>query len=216
MESLYFKTLAGLSKGIKKLHDLKIPFHDFFFNPQKGKWELFITLPPGTMLSACADCGKVGELKDGRGVTGVSHGYCDPCLDKALERTRHYKEAKKAFVFLCLFLLALFATPSISSSSQWTKKDTAYELTYAVFHVVDWGQTLYVARNDGFSELNPILGPEPSVGEVNTYFLSTLIGHFAVSYFLPEEYRRYWQIGTIILQFGITARNAALGVKVSF
>ena len=117
-----------------------------------------------------------------------------------------------------LILIILLLIPiQVDAFDEWTKKDTNYQLTYAVFHIVDWGQTRTIAKNSNkYSELNPILGKHPSIGKVNTYFLTTLVGHTAISYMLPKKYRRYWQVVWIGLEAGTVAHNYSVGIKTSF
>jgi len=125
-----------------------------------------------------------------------------------------------------LIILALFAFIPAVSWAEWSKKDTVYQLTYSVLHVVDWGQTRYGAKNsDKFHENNFFLGRYPSVGKVDTYFSLTLIGHAGVSYLLPAKAdifglriypRRTWQVVWIGVEAGAVARNFSIGVKIGF
>jgi hypothetical protein len=112
---------------------------------------------------------------------------------------------------------------------EWQKPDTAYQIVYTTFHVVDWLQSRYISKHpEEFYEKNRILGKQPSIGKVNSYFAVTLAGHLAISYFLPyvldpilpEKYarasRRVWQIIWIGVELDVTGKNFAAGVKIDF
>ena len=43
----------------------------------------------------CCKCGKYLGKKDGEGVTGISHGYCDDCLEKELKKIESIKLESK-------------------------------------------------------------------------------------------------------------------------
>ena len=131
-------------------------------------------------------------------------------------------------------IIAVFVLlPAISHADDWTNTDTAWQLTYAAFHIADWGQTLDLAEsfnigsmtaNDythqweecAYKEGNPFLGDRPTRSEVNTYFATTLILHTTVAYYLPPKYRRVWQAVWIGIEAGVVARNARIGVSFSF
>lgn len=119
------------------------------------------------------------------------------------------------------------------ADDEWSTTDTAWQLTYAVFHVADWGQTLHIRECDrgestvfngqtyykggcDHKESNPVLGTSPSRGDVNTYFVTTLIAHTAIAYYLPPKYRRVWQIIWIGIEADVVARNARMGVSLTF
>ena len=111
-------------------------------------------------------------------------------------------------------LIILLLAPPVQA---WTKADTAREITWQVLHVIDWGQTLDIARNpDKFHELNPILGRHPSVGNVNLYMLSGMIVHPIVSYLLPDKIRPYFQYISIGMSGACVINNIEAGIKVRF
>ncbi|KKN04246.1 hypothetical protein LCGC14_1099370 [marine sediment metagenome] len=126
---------------------------------------------------------------------------------------------KKLIIILALLILPVQA-------EAWSRADTIFQLAYTTLHVVDWGQTRYVTKNyNRFHETNIVLGESPSIGQVNTYFLTTLIGHGIVSYFLPDKVvvfdlkfnpRRIWQTVSIGIEIKHVVNNFSVGVKMSF
>jgi hypothetical protein len=126
------------------------------------------------------------------------------------------------FVLYILLLL-----PSAASAhDDWTTGDTVRQGVVTALLVVDWGQTRWIVKNptdpvrDGTynwrAEANPILGSYPSIGKVNTYFTAAIIGHAAVSYFLPRGWRDGWQYVWIGAEINQIAHNRSMGIKIAF
>lgn len=120
------------------------------------------------------------------------------------------------FFFLLMFFPSLVLAEDEWWGKDWTNADTARETAYTVLHIADWGQTRYIAKNPQFYEQNPLLGEHPSVGRVDTYFISGLIAHTAISYALPPKYRRIWQYIGIVMEGGVVAHNTSIGVRFGF
>lgn len=117
---------------------------------------------------------------------------------------------------IILLLIFLTVCPTVGHAD-WTVQDTMLEATWMVLHIIDWGQTLDIARNPHrFYEINPIMGRHPSVGKVNSYMLASAIIHPLISYHLPQPYRKYWQYVTISISGGLVIHNFNIGLKVRF
>jgi len=118
---------------------------------------------------------------------------------------------------LIMFLIALFiSVPSITQAG-WSRNDTGREAVYTLVHVIDWGQTLDIAKNpDKYHEHNIILGRHPSVGGVNRYMTALSLAHLGISMALPSEYRAGWQWITIIVTVGIIGHNHHVGLRINF
>lgn len=119
----------------------------------------------------------------------------------------------KRMVFLVVVLGLVGCGPRT-----WTKADTAREAAYLALHGVDWGQTLYIADHPGeYHERNRLMFSEhPSRGEVNLKFAVGAVLHPLVSYLLPDEYRPWWQYGTIGLEAACVGNNISLGIGMGF
>lgn len=116
---------------------------------------------------------------------------------------------------IIIFLIVLF--PSLSFASDWTSKDTKYQVAYTTLHVADWLQTLQIADNpDRYYEKNKVIGNHPTRGRVNTYFATTLLLHTGVSYLLPPKYRRVWQVVTIGIEGNVAVNNYNIGLRFKF
>jgi len=47
--------------------------------------------------------------------------------------------------------------------------------------VADWGQTREIAVNPRYREINILLGENPSLGEVDLYFATAIVGNALIS-----------------------------------
>ena len=116
--------------------------------------------------------------------------------------------------FIAVIILVLFP---VIAHAEWNSGDTAREIVWQGLHVVDWGQTLEIARNPiDYHEVNPVIGRHPSVGKVNIYMLSSAIIHAGISYVLPDKVRPYWQYFSIGVSGACMARNLNIGLGVRF
>lgn len=114
-----------------------------------------------------------------------------------------------AFLYIVIF--------GCSESFAWTKADTARQVVYSTLHIMDWGQTRYIATHpEKYHETNPILGSHPSLRSVNLYFGATLLCHTAISAILPDKYRRAWQYVTIGVEGAYVVHNFNIGIKFGF
>lgn len=113
-----------------------------------------------------------------------------------------------------LLILIIALIPSVSFA--WSEEDTQRQLTYTTLHVIDWGQTLDIAESEEYYETNPILGRNPTRGEVNRYFLLTGLAHYGISRMLPPKHRKWWQRATIAVESGIVSHNIMIGVNIQF
>ena len=100
--------------------------------------------------------------------------------------------------------------------------EVAKEVAFAGELLVDYKQTKSIhGWCDGrvdctIHETNPLLGVDPSNSRIAGYFIGSLVGHAAVTYLLPREYRGLWQNGTLALELGVLAHNYHLGLKANF
>jgi len=115
-----------------------------------------------------------------------------------------------------ILILLIFLLP-INCYADWDKNNTFREIAWQGIHLIDWGQTLDIARQpDRYYEMNPILGKHPSVGQVNTYMAISAITHIGISYMLPKKYRAYWQWISIGVSGSCIINNFNAGLKVKF
>ena len=120
----------------------------------------------------------------------------------------------KIILLTAMFVLLLV---NIAQPFEWSKEDTIREITWQVLHVMDWGQTLDIARQPHkYQELNPVLGKHPSVGKVNTYMALSAVAHLGISLALPKEYRKWFQYVTIGMTGSLVIHNHSIGLRIKF
>ena len=110
---------------------------------------------------------------------------------------------------LLLYTHALAGAP-------WTREDIWLESTWQVLHIVDWGQTRYIATTPGRREGNPILGRHPTLRHVDLFFITLAGLHWAISHSVSARVRVRWQWISVGVQGQAVWRNWSLGVGVQF
>jgi hypothetical protein len=124
--------------------------------------------------------------------------------------------------FLLVGLVVLF--PALLCAEPWTKKQIMLEAACETLLLVDYGQTLNIAKNPNkYYERNPILGEHPSVESVSAYCLSWIVIHPLVTHFLPSKSkenkwvnRENWQYVTIAVEVGAIGNNFNIGIGLRF
>ena len=118
---------------------------------------------------------------------------------------------------LLIILLFPMAAQAADDAASWTTMDTVLQLTFTAVTVVDWAQTLRIARgHDDYVERNSLLGDHPSEGRVNSYFAAGIVAHAAVSYALPKPWRTMWQCFWIGGEVKTVSYNINAGLRLSF
>jgi len=98
----------------------------------------------------------------------------------------------------------------------WTAEEKGWAAAWLATRAVDWAQTRHIARNpERFHELNPFIGRHPSLGEVNRSFLMTTGLGLLMAHYLPQ-YRKGMLQAWVAVSVGMTARNAAIGIRMEF
>ena len=128
----------------------------------------------------------------------------------------HRRAPGSARAALLIFLFGLL--PSLCEARDpWEGSDYMLAGAALAALAVDWGQTRNVAKNpQRFAETNPILGPSPSVGKVDAYFVGAMIGTVALAHLMPRDYRRLFLTGTLTVELAAIEQNRSIGVKVEF
>ena len=117
-----------------------------------------------------------------------------------------------------LLVLAFVLFPSLCQATD-PRETTDYALAGAAVAAlaVDWGQTRHIAKNpQRFAETNPILGPSPSVGKVDAYFVGAIVGTVALAHVLPGDWRQLFLGGVLALELSVVNQNRSLGIKMAF
>jgi hypothetical protein len=99
---------------------------------------------------------------------------------------------------------------ALPARRSWTTSHTALASAFTVVLLVDAAQTRDLARRGwpGFREANPLLGPHPSVGQVNTYTALAAAGMLTAAAAAPRRVRP-WLLGAALLVEAYTVRGSA-------
>lgn len=125
-------------------------------------------------------------------------------------------------LFPCLCLAGDLPDLGEPGPRAWSPSEIATEAATVALFVIDAGQTRDIGpicqRNAECQvyERNPLLGKHPSNARIRNYFTGVIAAHIAITHLLPQKYRALWQGTTMMLEIGITAENANLGLKVNY
>jgi len=125
-----------------------------------------------------------------------------------------------------LFAVMAFASQAMAEDLPWYKegelwtgvawKDSMWIGMNTGF-VLDWAQTRYIADHpDNHIETNTILGPHPTSGDVNRYFISSIIEANAIYYFMPDSWKPFLSGLYIKQRYDAVTTNRELGIKFQF
>jgi hypothetical protein len=103
-------------------------------------------------------------------------------------------------------ILLLFAAP-LSAETNW------YRVAANTTLVVDWLQTHEIAKNNNYYETNKILGKHPSTGDVNRYFMSSILLTNIIGELLPK-YSDYFYIAVAVVETKIILNNYVIGIRI--
>jgi len=124
-----------------------------------------------------------------------------------------------------LFRGVFFLLPSLCFADDWSKEDSYRQTALTVLLVADWGQTRWAIKQNEkncvrpcqvYEEGNPILGKHPSIGKTNNLIGASIIGHAAIAYILPRQWREGWQYVWIGVEANAVNRNQSIGIKFNF
>jgi hypothetical protein len=125
----------------------------------------------------------------------------------------------KKFLIIVLMVGLLFSV-SACANGFWEPLSKTERILFVGFLVtegVDWAMTRYISDNpNNFSEMNPILGEHPTIGEVDRYFSTCILGTYLITKALPDRLREPFLLSGIVFEVMVVKHNYELGVKFKF
>ena len=99
----------------------------------------------------------------------------------------------------------------------WTDKEKILFGTASLALIADYKSTASVLYPDqGYRELNPILGPHPSRAKLSAYFITYLIGNYFIADYLGHANRERWLLTLTIVETAAAAHNVSIGATIRF
>ena len=98
----------------------------------------------------------------------------------------------------------------------WSTYDTIMEIPYQTLLIVDYMQTRKGIGKPMFMEQDPLIGPHPNMRTLNIAYVVLALGHFAISYLLPEQWRDSWQVATAGVEGMVVISNNQAGFHATF
>jgi len=130
----------------------------------------------------------------------------------------------KTVIAVCLMLVMGNAV----AFDEWSEADKTREAVMIGVTTIDWLQTRNIPRhnctNPTTGEHNcyengpaaSFIGNNPSTGQVNSYFIASMLAHVAIVTVLPSKYRAVFQFTSIVYEASYVAGNYRLGVSAKF
>jgi len=130
------------------------------------------------------------------------------------------------FKYIFLFLVSFNSTAA--DFDDWSDADKVREAVFIGITSVDWLQTRNIARHNCTNpatgmhdcyESGPaamFIGNNPSVGQVNSYFIGAMLAHAGIVTVLPSKYRAVFQFTSIAYEASFIAGNYKIGISAKF
>lgn len=101
--------------------------------------------------------------------------------------------------------------------NNWTNIDTVLLIIATALHIIDWLQTIQIAKNPvKYYEKNFLLGRHPSVRKVHILMFSGLIIQAIAPILIPGGFRWIWWAGWIGGKGYLVGNNFRIGLKIKF
>ena len=120
--------------------------------------------------------------------------------------------------FILSIVLLVFTTFSYAEPfNGWTDKEKILYGTATLAMLADYKSTASVLYpNQGYKEMNPFLGEQPSKSKLTAWFIGWAIGHYFIVNNLDHEYRTDYLL-TVTIVHGLAAtHNVSIGAKIQF
>lgn len=113
-------------------------------------------------------------------------------------------------------LLLVLMSSSAMATDPWSKTDVALGTTAMTLNVVDWRQTVYIARNpERYDEaVNWMLPKHPSQDQVHLYFALRAAVVLTAAHYSPSWLRKSILVGASTISVVCIEKNLGVGISV--
>jgi len=118
---------------------------------------------------------------------------------------------------ILIVLLLVLGSSTGHAATDWLGINTKNNIpawTAAALIVADWGTTLDIEDHREVHEENSTLGPHPTRGAINKYFISKLALHWLINQYKPA--RNIWNIQQVAISAKAVHGNWSLGLRLNF
>jgi hypothetical protein len=125
----------------------------------------------------------------------------------------------RRFTTLCLVLVTLLLPQYCWAESEpWSDSSRFWAATSALALANDWMTTRDLTQRyqEGYYELNPILGQNPSTQRVDLHFLICIPAIYLYADYLPDEDRVKWLKIVTAVEAVVSGNNLRLGLRWRF
>jgi hypothetical protein len=115
-------------------------------------------------------------------------------------------------------ILLFFSTAVNAGWQDWTSEQRQWYIASNVLLLADWSTTRDMTRryDEGYRELNPILGSRPSTDKLDLYFITYLIGHYFLTDYLQGRNREIYLYTITGVEGAAVANNLNIGLRLRF
>ncbi len=118
-----------------------------------------------------------------------------------------------------LVSMLLFFSSTVNAGWQdWTDEQKRWYVASNVLLLADWSTTRDMTRryDEGYREINPILGSRPSTDKLDLYFVTYLIGHYFLTDYLQDRNREIYLYTITAVEGAAVANNLNIGLRLRF
>ena len=121
----------------------------------------------------------------------------------------------KYLIAILLFVLSHGA--SAEPFGGWTNKEKLLYGTTTLAMLADYKSTASVLySNQGYREMNPFLGEQPSRDKLTAWFVGWAIGHYFIANSMSHEQRTAYLLTITIIETAAAAHNVSIGATIRF
>ena len=118
---------------------------------------------------------------------------------------------------LAIILMLCSLTARAEPFAGWTDNEKILYGTAALALLADYKSTSSVLYpNQGYREMNPFLGEQPSKDKLTAWFIAWTVGHYFIADSLGHEDRVRWLLTVTIVEGVAATHNVMIGATIKF
>lgn len=120
--------------------------------------------------------------------------------------------------YIICWLVLLYCTSSFAGGSDWTPEQRSWYVASNIMLLADWTTTRDMTRryDEGYHELNPLLGTRPNTRRVDLHFVTALVAHYFITDYLQGRDREIYLYTITAVEGAVVANNLNIGLRLRF